>query len=136
MFARTPSRNNLRAKWYINQEVWPQLFAMNQANMPVFMPGANLAAAPFGTLLGRPIVATEQSSAIGDLGDIVFADMSQYLLIEKPAQSDQSMHVRFLYDEMAFRFIVPVNGAPKWKTTLVKFKGADAISPFVGLEAR
>lgn len=137
MFARMPARLIGGAKWYIAQEVWPQLFAMNQANMPVFMPGISLSNAPFGQLLGRPIVPLEQASAIGDVGDITLANMGEYLVIEKGGiQAAESMHVRFLFDEMAFRFIYRINGKPAWKTTLTPFLGAFTLSPFVGLAAR
>lgn len=140
IFARVPGRNLRNAKWYINQEVWPQLFAMNQANMPIFLPGFNLANAPFGTLLGQPIVPNvEQLPGLTTKGDVLFADLTQYLLIKKGGlQADQSMHVRFLFDEMTYRFIQRINGAPAWKTTLTPYKAtaATALSPFVVVETR
>jgi HK97 family phage major capsid protein len=137
MFAHIPPRLLTGAVWIIGNEVWPQLFGMNQANMPVFMPGISMANAPYGTLLGRPIVPIEQASAIGDLGDITFANLAEYLIIEKGGlQTAQSMHVRFLYDEMTFRFIYRINGKPAWKSALTPYKGAFTLSPFVGLEAR
>jgi len=137
MFARVPARLIRGAEWFIGNEVWPQLFAMNQANMPIFMPGISLANAPYGMLLGRPISPIEQASAIGDIGDITLANLGEYLIIEKGGvESAQSMHVRFLYDEMTFRFVYRINGRPAWKTTLTPYKGAFTLSPFVGLAAR
>jgi HK97 family phage major capsid protein len=140
MFARLPGRNLKGAKWYINQEVWPQLFKMNQANMPIFLPGFNLASAPFGTLLGLPIVPNiEQLPGLTTKGDVLLADLRQYLLIKKGGVDAQSsMHVRFLFDEMTYRFIQRINGAPAWKTTLTPYKATanTAISPFVVVETR
>lgn len=137
MWARMPARSLGRASWIINQAVWPQLFAMNQANMPIFLQGGNLASAPFGTLLGRPILPAEQASAIGDVGDVIFADLSQYLWIEKGGvQAASSIHVQFLTGETAFRFVVRVNGAPIPAAAVTPFKGADTLSPFVTLAAR
>lgn len=137
MFARMPARLVGGAVWLINNEVWPQLFGMNQSNMPVFMPGTSLANAPYGMLLGRPIKPIEQASAIGDLGDITFANLGEYLIIEKGGlQTAESMHVRFLYGENVFRFTYSINGTPAWKAALTPYKGASTLSPFVGLEAR
>lgn len=137
MFAHVPPRLMGGAAWYIANEVWPQLFAMNQANMPVFMPSISMAGAPYGTLLGRPIRPIEQASAIGDVGDITLANLGEYLIIEKGGvQAAQSMHVRFLYDEMTFRFIYSINGKPAWKSKVTPYKGAFDLSPFVGLAAR
>lgn len=137
MFARMLPRSLSNAVWFINQEVWPHLFAMNQANMPVFMPGGSLAGAPFGTLLGRPIVPLEQASAIGDVGDIMLLDLDQYLLIEKGGiESASSIHVRFLTDETTFRFVMRVNGQPIPSSAITPYKGAATLSPFVTLAAR
>lgn len=137
MFARMPPRSLRNAEWFINQAVWPQLFAMNQANMPIFMPGGNLASAPFGMLLGRPINPLEQASAIGDVGDIMFLDLNQYLLIEKGGiKSDSSIHVYFLTDETAFRFVLRINGQPIPISAITPYKGSDTVSPFVALAAR
>jgi HK97 family phage major capsid protein len=137
MFSRMPARSLRNAEWYINQEVWPQLFAMNQANMPIYLPGGNLANAPFGMLLGRPINPLEQSAAIGDVGDILFMDLSQYLLIEKGGvQSASSIHVAFLTDETVFRFVLRINGQPIPISPVTPFKGSNTQSPFVALAAR
>jgi hypothetical protein len=46
------------------------------------------------------------------------------------------MHVRFVYDEMAFRFTYRVNGHPAWKSALTPCKGSNSVSPFVTLETR
>jgi HK97 family phage major capsid protein len=141
MFAAMPPRNAARAYWLINQEVWKQLFKLSfnvgTGGVPAFMPPGGLSTAPFGTLLGRPILPIEQSSALGDVGDIVFADLQEYLLIEKGGiQADQSIHVRFLYGENTFRFKMRNNGIPVWRASRTPYKGAQAQSPFVALEAR
>jgi HK97 family phage major capsid protein len=137
MYAHMPSRLLGGAEWLIGNEVWPQLFGMNQANMPVFMPGVNLASAPFGMLLGRPITPIEQASAIGDLGDITFANLGEYIVIEKDGlQTAESMHVRFLFGENTLRFTYRINGVPAWKAKVTPYKGAFDLSPFIGLEAR
>lgn len=137
MFARMPPRLLGGSAWYINNEVWPQLFAMTQANNSIFLPGGSLANAPYGTLLGRPIVPIEQASAIGDVGDIVFANFGEYVTITKGGiEFAESMHVRFIYDEMTYRWIYRINGQPAWSSALTPYKGAATLSPFVALAAR
>ena len=69
--------------------------------------------------------------------DIVLADLSQYLLIDKGGISAaSSIHVRFLYDENVFRFIYRVDGQPIWNAPITPYKGAGTLSPFVTLQAR
>ena len=137
--AHAPSRKN--AVWYINQACEPQLYTMGLtlgvSAAPVYLPPGGASAAPYGTLFGRPVVAIEQASALGDVGDIMLLDLSQYVLAEKGGiDQAYSIHVRFLNDEGIFRFIQRVDGQPTWGSTLTPFKGASALSPFVTLAAR
>ena len=91
-------------------------------------------------MLGRPVIEVEYCATVGDLGDIVLADLSQYLLIQKASgmQAAQSMHVRFINDEMTFRITWRLDGQPIWNKPLTPFKGAagTTLSPFITLEAR
>lgn len=141
MFGRVAPQSVTRGAWFINQGVYSQLLLMTSAatsaSTPMFVPPGRVADAPFGTLYGRPIVVLEHASAIGDLGDITFLDLSEYVLIEKGGvQAAESMHVKFDTDEMTYRLTYRVNGYPKWKSALTPYKGSDSYSPFVLLEAR
>jgi HK97 family phage major capsid protein len=141
MWSRMWARSRANAVWLINQDVEPSLYAMAFPNaagtVPAYMPANSLANSPYSTLFGRPILPIEQASTIGDVGDIVLADLSQYLLIDKgEPKTDTSIHVKFTSDEMAFRFVYRVNGAPTWKTALTPHKGTNTLSPFVALAAR
>lgn len=141
MYARMPSGSMSNAVWHINQECWPQIFQLSLAvgvgGVPMFIPGGGINSAPFGTLLGRPIVPLEQCSALGDVGDIAFCDWRQYLGITKGSiQSASSIHVKFVYDETAFRFVLRFNGAPIPNAPLTPHKGAATIGPFIVLEDR
>lgn len=141
MFSRMPARSKGRAAWFINSEVFPQLQLMTSdttsAAQTVYMPAQGLSVAPYGTLLGRPIFEMEQCSALGDVGDILFMDLSQYYLATKGGiRRQSSMHVRFLYDEMAFKFTMRIDGKPAWNTYITPYKGSNTQSPFVALAAR
>lgn len=139
MYARMPPRSLANARWFLNQEVSPQLDALTLGNFPIYLPNQSLASAPYGTLKGRPIQPLEQCSAIGDVGDIIFADFSEYLVITKDGEGlryDQSMHIKFLTDEMAFRWVYRVNGQPIARSAITPYKGSATISPFIALAAR
>ncbi|MDP3983629.1 MAG: phage major capsid protein, partial [Acidimicrobiia bacterium] len=141
MWARLWPRSMANAVWYINQSLYPELFKMHLAvgtgGSPVYLPGGNIAGAPFGSLLGRPVQPIEQASALGDVGDCLLADLSQYVLIDKGGiESAVSIHVKFVEDETAFRVVTRVNGQSMWASVLTPFKGSDTVSPFVTLAER
>jgi HK97 family phage major capsid protein len=142
MFARcwAPSRKN--AVWLINQDVEPQLFSMTQdvgtGGVPVYLPpGNNISGAPHGMLYGRPVVPIEHCQTLGTKGDIVLADLSQYIMIEKGGvQADSSIHLRFDYNETAFRWVIRNDGKTPWNLPLTPAHGTNTLAPFTALNAR
>jgi len=145
MYSRGYGRSRPNMVWLINQDIEPQLFAMSLAvgvgGIPVYLPANGLAGSPYGSLLGRPVIPIEHASTLGTTGDIMLADLSQYLRIDKSGagggiQAATSIHIKFLYDETAFRFVYRVGGQPMWSLPLTPFKGANTLSPFVVLATR
>ena len=141
VWSRLWSRSRKDAAWFINQDALPQLMSMAQVvgtgGAPVYLPPGGYAGSPYATLLGRPVIETEYSSALGSVGDIALLDLSQYTLIDKGGvQAATSMHVAFLTDEMVFRITYRVDGKSMWTTALTPFKGTLTKSPFVALAAR
>ena len=137
MWNRLWSRSRANAVWYINQELEPYLYTLKIGDKPVYIPAGGLSEKPYGTLFGRPVVPIEQCSAAGEVGDIILADIGQYLLIDKGGiKSASSIHVRFLYDENVFRFSYRVDGKPIWTKPLTPYKGSATVSPFVTLAKR
>jgi HK97 family phage major capsid protein len=141
MWSRMWGRSRRNAAWFINQDIEPQLYSMalsvGTGGLPVYLPAGGASAQPYSTLFGRPVIPVEQCSALGDVGDVILADMSQYAMIDKGGlQSAQSIHVRFLYDENVFRFVYRTDGQPMWNSALTPFKGSSTLSPFVTLAAR
>jgi hypothetical protein len=64
-------------------------------------------------------------------------DMGQYIMSDKASlKIASSMHVRFEYNEMAYRFTYRADGQPERKAPLSPFKGADTLSAFVALDNR
>ena len=140
MWNRMLARHRSNAVWLINQELEPQLEAMTIAigTAGVLSPVANEYMTK-GTLKGRPVIPIEQCAALGDKGDIILADMSQYLLADKGGMKmASSMHIMFLYDEMAFRITYRVDGQPVLNSAITPYKGTAGrtLSPFVTLAAR
>lgn len=134
-----PSRPN--AVWFINQDIEPQLFTMSLAvgtgGVPVYMPANGAAGSPFATLMGRPVVPIEHAATLGTVGDIVLADMSQYLYATKGGLSiAQSMHVKFVEGELAMRATLRNDGKSWWPSALTPAKGSNTQSPFVALATR
>ena len=135
-----PSRAN--AVWLINQDIEPQLFTMSfegtSSSVPAYLPANGLSASPFGTLMGRPVIPTQACETLGDKGDIIFADLSQYLTATKAGgiRSETSIHLWFDYDMTAFRFIFRVAGQPWWSKAVSPRDGTNTLSPFVTLNER
>ncbi len=137
MWNRLWARSRANAVWYINQELEPYLYTLKLGDKPVYIPAGGLSEKPYGTLFGRPVIPLEQCNAAGDVGDIILADIGQYLLIDKGGvKAASSIHVRFLYDENVFRFIYRVDGKPIWNKPLSPYKGSASVSPFVTLGKR
>lgn len=125
------------AAWLVNRDALPTIYTMTLGDKPVYMPGGNINGAPNGTILGVPVVFTEHNETVGTVGDIVLVDLNEYLVIEKGGlETAESMHVRFEYNEMAFRFTQYVNGIPLKRTALTPNKGSNTLSPYVALATR
>ncbi len=141
MWARLHPRSKPNAVWYINTDVTPQLYTLKldvgTGGMPMFMGPGSLPNAPSGQLLGRPVIETEFNATLGTVGDILLADMSQYVTIDKDVQAASSIHVQFLTDQVAYRFVYRCDGQPKVAAPLTPYKGtSNTLSPFVALATR
>ena len=141
MWSRLYSPSRANAVWFINQDVEPQLHAMSipvgTGGLPVYLPPGGLSATPYASLFGRPVIPTEYNATLGTTGDVVLADLSQYLVIEKGGvQADSSIHVRFANNEKTFRWIYRLDGQPMWNSALTPAKGTATKSPYVKLDTR
>jgi len=122
------------AIWFANQTCYPQLRQMTQpgSTIPIFATGQP----GIASLEGRPIFFSERAAALGDLGDLILINPSEYLESDSEAiQGVSSIHVRFLEHEQTFKFFTANAGAGWWRTQLTPKRGS-SLSPFVYLEAR
>jgi HK97 family phage major capsid protein len=127
------------AVWHYNQDCLPTLMQMT---IPVGTSGvlAWQTSAREGEpdlFLGRPAYACEHCATVGDAGDILLCVWSEFLEgIYQPMQMAESIHVRFVENERAFRFTMRCGGAPWWRSALTPKKSSNTLSPFVRVAAR
>lgn len=150
MYSRMYAPLASRAVWLCHQDCLPQIWGLASVVKNVagtenvggsgvnFMSPTGLRDAPFGTLLGRPIVPTQACETIGDLNDLLFVDLGSYLTATKTAgpKQDVSMHLYFDYDMLAYRFIWRMAGKPWWTSSISPRDGSNTMSWAVNLEAR
>lgn len=143
MFARVS--NKTACSFIANPDTFPQLASMSLSvgtgGAPVWLPAGGVSGKPFDTLMGRPLEWSEHCRTVGDLGDIYLCDWSQYLVGQKSGagagmQFASSIHLKFDYDQTAFRFVFRVDGQPWWKSAITPRYGSSTVSPFVGIAAR
>lgn len=144
MYARIHDTSN--AIWIANQNTLPQLAAMSLAvgtgGAPVWLPAGGISGSPYDTLMGKPLIWSKHCSTLGDVGDIVLADWSQYLVGQKAGQGadgkyDTSIHLKFDADQTCFRFVFRIDGQPWWPSALTPPQATnDTLSPFVVLAER
>lgn len=124
--------------WICHQSTIPQLLQLSLAV------GVGGSAIPVMTesngqfkILTRPVIFTEKTEKLGDMGDIILADLSQYVVgLRSEMRFDVSIHVHFATDEMLARLIERHDGMPLWDSALTLEDGTTTVSPFVTLAAR
>jgi HK97 family phage major capsid protein len=142
MWARMPATNRMSAIWLVNPDVEAQLIRMtlggSSVAFPVYMPPNGLSQSPFATLLGRPVVPHMACKAIGDVGDICYVDLKQYVTAVKTGgiKTDVSMHLFFDQAVSAYRFVLRIDGRPWPSQAITPPNGSSTLSPFLTLAAR
>ena len=77
------------------------------------------------TMLGYPVYLTRNVPALGSAGDLVLGDLSQYMLaMRQDITIDQSIHLRFDYDETVYRFVARMDGMPAVPIAFAMLKAA------------
>jgi HK97 family phage major capsid protein len=126
--------------WMANQDTYEQLFAAhvpttNGNDIRVFKPAETEGQRDM--ILGRPVLYDENMATVGDKGDLALVNWNEYLEGMLGGSSfAESIHVRFVYNERAFRFTVYNDGCPWWRSALTPKKSSQTLSPFITLNAR
>lgn len=141
-WARMAPRARRNAVWLMNSDAEAQLQFMafpvlSGTSVPVYLPPGGLSGSPYSTLYGRPIIVSEPMPALGNAGDVILADMKQYMSVVKASglRQDVSIHLFFDYDITAFRFVLRVGGQPWWNSPITRANGPTH-GFFVALGAR
>jgi len=144
MWSRMYSMSKRNCVWVANDDIFPQLFAMSIAvgtgGSVIYMPAGGIAGKPYETLMGKEIIWTEHASALGTEGDLMLIDFSEYLVAQKRGagagvQYAKSIHLMFLYDQTAFRYVIRLDGQPWWPKPFTPKRGTSK-SPYVTLANR
>lgn len=127
------------AIWLYNHDCLPQLRSLTQAVgtggsvVNYFSTDTN----GVSMLDGRPAFASEFCKTLGTSGDIILGNWSQYLeAMLTPQAGEESIHVRFVNFERAFRFMLENDGKCWWTSALTPNQSSVTLSPFVTLATR
>jgi HK97 family phage major capsid protein len=132
------------AVWVANIGTFPQLAFMHipigTAGAAVYLPAGGASGKPYSTLMGLPMIYSEHCPALGTLGDFNLISWPSYLVGRKAGAGNgisyaTSIHLMFLYDQSAFRWVFRCDGQPWWPKVFTPEKGSTQ-SPFVTLQAR
>lgn len=141
MYGRMIPTSRSQAAWYINPAVEDQLRLLKDAanNYIYLAAGSQMNNQPYALLLGRPVIPMLGSlPALGDEGDIIFADLSYYYTITKTAGIKQSVstHLYFDQDIQAYKWTFRIDGSCPFKAPVKTEFGNYEMSGIVTLEAR
>ena len=109
-------------KWYLSKSVWNQItdLAITTSNFPlVFTPDGPI-------LWGYPVIVT----SVMEDNEILLADMTQYIIIQKEIRQAVNESVLYLTDEQILRSVIRMNGQSAWKTAITLGDGS-VVHPFV-----
>jgi HK97 family phage major capsid protein len=149
MWARLHPRSRASAVWMVGTDLESALMTLqfavknvagteNVGGNSIYLPAGVIANQPFGLLMGRPVIVTHHSPALGQAGDIALVDWRRYGFGRKTGgvQVATSMHLYFDRDKMAFRFTYRIGGQPLLSKPVAQRNGGSTLSPFVKLAAR
>lgn len=138
MYSRMLPASLARAVWFCSPDSWPQLaemaLAVGTGGAPVMF--TNAAGPAPATIYGRPLIITEKCSQLGTQGDIVFADLSYYLVGDRQTMMvNSSTDFLFGSDKTTWRIIQRVDGRPWVLSPITPANGGPTLSPFVELNS-
>lgn len=140
LYARLYAPSVQNAVWLYNVDTLEQLTKMylatgSNAGQLIWNPRGGWAGKPNDTIFGIPAFSSEICSTLGTEGDLILSDFTQYILAEKAGgvKAASSIHLRFDYDEVAYRFVLRNDGNAWWNAPLTPYQGTVTQSPFLTL---
>lgn len=137
MWSRALVSNRKNMVWLMHPDLEDQLPQLMLGDKLIWMPEGGISGTQYQTILGRPVLFNDNCQPMGAKGDVLLADLKQYMLLKKgTAKQDWSMHVEFLTDQMCFRMVLRCNGMPKVTAPITLKNSTRTRSPYVTLAAR
>ena len=128
--------------WIANRNTLPQLYLMTvdvgTGGGIVWMPGNSMAGGLHQSMLGIPIIFSDHAKSLGTEGDLMLVNWKQYLWGKKSGggvKAATSIHLKFDFDQVAFRITERVDGQVWWKSARTPENGSTT-SPIVTLATR
>ncbi len=137
MFARMYSAGRQRAIWLINDTAIPQLLTLSVAvgtggTVVKVMSESN----GIFTILTRPVIFTSHMPALGNEDDVMFTDLSQYVIgMRRGLKLEKSNIPGWTQDLMSYRALLRFDGQGSWNAAISP-KHGDSLSWCVGLAER
>ncbi len=137
MFAAMYPAGQQRAVWLANNTAIVQLLTLSIAigtggsHVPVMTESNGVF-----NILGRPVIFTSHMPAVGSADDIMFCDLSQYVVgMRRDIRLEKSNIPGWTNDLMSYRALLRFDGQDTW-TGPIQPEHGDPLSWAVGLEAR
>jgi HK97 family phage major capsid protein len=126
MFSRLHPSCVANSVWLAHPSTIPQLSALSVVIGVggTYIPAMNNTDGRF-TLLTRPVIFTELLPVLGDQGDIVLVDLTQYgVALRKDLTIEKSGHVYFTSNQTAWRGLVRCDGMGLWPSAYTPRNGS------------
>lgn len=139
MYSRMLPSSIGRAVWVVSPDTFPELATMalsvGTGGSAIWL--TNGVQAPQLTILGRPVVISEKAPSLGNEGDIMFVDMSYYLIGDRQGMTmTNSAHNKFEFDVTSYRVIERVTGRVWLNSAITPANSGPTLSPIVKLAER
>ncbi|MDY6917390.1 MAG: phage major capsid protein [Chloroflexota bacterium] len=140
MFARLHPACVQNSVWLASSGTIPQLMTMSIETIAdtaaSFVPAIQRADGGL-TLLTRPIIFTEKLPDLGNAGDLLLVDLSQYVIgLRKEIVLDKSNSPGWTEDLQDYRAVVRCDGQGSWNKAVTPANSGDSLSWCVALGAR
>lgn len=141
MKSRCYRGNPTNLRWIANYDCEPELrklhITIGASGAPVY--GFASGDQPFDRLLGIPVVFTEFAQKLGDAGDLILVDPTQYFraYMSTAPTFSTSTDVYFVYDQTAIKLVFYCDARPKWTNVLTpRYATTKTMSPYCVLAER
>ena len=131
MWARLRTAAHKRAVWVANPSCFAQLSVMvmnvgtGGSLTGLVQYGSGLPGEPAMTMLGKPLLWSENCAAVGTVGDIMLLDPYGYMMTEALGVTlDLSGHYKFNEDKSTFRCKYEGDGMPKYPSVFTPANSA------------